>query len=239
MTRQAILVAGLAAMMPAAATILPVMAAADTGAARFAPPERAIMTRTVWRYLSDGQQIVVTRRYAVEFALAAEGYRLNGALIEASVDAPSDLAAFAELERQRPDTTTFPIVLDRTGRIVSDGRMPDGAAREQAAALARKAIGGAAIDARTRDQALGQVASLSAMSAVTPVPGDLFQPHPGERRETRKLALPGGAEGEVEVAVRVDVAGEGRLPQQVERVVTTRLAGTTKVSREVWSFASN
>lgn len=231
--------AGLTALIPATVTTLPVVAAADAGTVRFAPPERAILTRTVWRYLSDGQQIVVTRRYAVAFAPAGEGYRLDGALIEARVDAPSDLAAFAEMERRRPDTTTFPIVLDKAGRILSDGRAPDPAAREQAASLARKTIGGAAIDDQTRSEALSQVTALSAMSAITPVPGDLFQPRPGERRETRKLALPGGAEGEVEVAMRVDVAGEGSLPQQIERVVTTRLAGTTKVSREVWSFASN
>lgn len=237
MSRQAYLAAGLAAVVPVVAATLSVGAAADTGPVRFAPPERAILTRTVWRYLSDGQQIVVTRRYAVEFARAGEGYRLDGALIEALVDAPSDLAAFAELERRRPDTTTFPIVLDRTGRILSDGRMPDPATREQGAALARKTIGGAAIDAQTRTQALGQIAMLSTQSAISPVPGDLFQPLAGERRETRKVALPGGAEGEVEVALRVDVADDGNLPQQVERVVTTRLAGTTKVSREVWAFS--
>lgn len=238
MNRQTMLVAGLTALIPVTAANLPAAAIAEPGGARFNPPERAELTRTVWRYLSDGQQIVVTRRYAVEFAPSAEGYRLTGSLIEALVDAPSDLAAFAELERRRPDTTSFPIVLDKAGRILSDGRMPDPAARVQAAALARKTIAAAALAPATKTQALSQVAGLSAMNAIAPVPGDLFQPQPGERRETRKLTLPGGAEGEVEVALKVDVAAPGSLPQQVERVVTTRLAGTTKVSREVWTITS-
>ena len=238
MNRQAILVAGLGALIPVTAASLPATAIAEPGGARFNPPERAELTRTVWRYLSDGQQIVVTRRYAVEFAPSAEGYRLTGSLIEALVDAPSDLAAFAEMERRRPDTTSFPIVLDKSGRILSDGRAPDSVMREQGAALARKTIGAAALAPAIKAQALNQVSGLSAMSAIAPVPGDLFRPRPGERRETRKLALPGGAEGEVEVTLKVDAAVQGSLPQQVERVVTTRLAGTTKVSREVWTITS-
>ena len=81
MNRQAILVAGLGALIPVTAASLPATAIAEPGGARFNPPERAELTRTVWRYLSDGQQIVVTRRYAVEFAPSAEGYRLTGSLI--------------------------------------------------------------------------------------------------------------------------------------------------------------
>lgn len=238
MTRKAILLAGLAALMPGAVGTTPARAASSAAQPRFDPPSEAVLTRTVWRYLSDGQQIVVTRRYAVRFEAAAEGYRLDGALIEATVDAPQDLAPFAELERTRADTTMFPIVLDGGGRILTDGSLPGPEARNRAADLALRTIGSAKLSQDVKTLAARQVPVLTANSSVTPVPPDLFQPHPGQRREVRKLALPGGMEGEVEVAMKVDTAGSGRLPRQVERVVTTRLAGTTKVSREVWSFTS-
>ncbi|MBS0475806.1 MAG: hypothetical protein JSR28_11795 [Proteobacteria bacterium] len=236
MRRETLLLAGLAALIPAAVQSAPAGAAPGTAQPRFTPPREVVLTRTVWRPLSDGEQILVTRRYAVNFAPEGDGFRLDGMLIDVAVDAPAELAPFAELERSRPDTM-FPIVLDRTGRILSDGTPPTADTTLRAAALARATLSKAALSAPARAEALAQIPALSAAGGTSPVPADLFQPHPGERRETRKLALPGGMEGEVEVAIRVDGAGDGNLPQQVERVVTTRLAGSTKIARETWSFA--
>ncbi|MFM5884299.1 MAG: hypothetical protein ACKOQ3_03025 [Novosphingobium sp.] len=239
MNRQAVLLASLAAIIPAAIATMPAAATAGSAAAPFAPPSNGVLTRTVWRYLSDGQQIVVTRRYAVRFQVANEGYWLEGNLIEAKVDAPAELAAFAELERQRPDNT-FPIQLDRSGRIVSEGAPPSPETRQRVDQLMRQTLNAARIGAAGKAEALGQVPLLSAAGrAGTPVWADLFKAEPGESHEVRKLALPGGAEGEVEVATRVGQGGVASPSREVERVVTTRLAGTTKVSREVWSLTGS
>lgn len=239
MKRHAFLLASIAALAPFGAASLPTMATAGGELPHFLPPSNGVLTRTVWRYLSTGEQIVVTRRYAVRFAPSAEGFRLDGDLIEARVEAPAELDAFADLERQRPDTT-FPILLDRRGTVVAEGGPPSAEVRTRLDKLLRVTLGNARIDPQAKADALAQVPVISAAGAAgAPFPADFFRAKPGARREVRKIGLPGGDQGEVEVATRIDDQTAGAPSRQVERVVTTRLAGTTKVSREVWSLTAS
>jgi hypothetical protein len=78
---------------------------------------------------------------------------------------------------------------------------------------------------------------LSAQGVPTAWPADLFNPASGERSERRRIALPGGQEGEVHVSVKVIGSQPEGLPRSVERTVTTVLAGTARTSREQWTLA--
>jgi len=238
MKRGAFLAAGMAALLPAALLGGMALAAPRASLPRFVPPTNGlVLTRTLWRSLHDGGQIMVRRRYAVQFVAENGGYRLEGQLIEATVDAPAGLAALADLERKRPESGLFPVLLDRDGRILDDGALPSAADHARAAEVARGLIAAAPLGALDKKEAGRQIARIAAApGAIGHIPADLFTPHTGERRERRRLAVPGGMEGEVEVAVTVAADRVDGLPHSVERVVTTMLAGTTRVSREVWSF---
>lgn len=238
MKGRAVLLAGAAALLP----ILGASALADVAPqiqARFAPPSTPlVLTRTLYRDLADGKQVVVTRRYAIRFTAQGDGYRVDGTLIDATVDAPPFLSRLADLERQRPDSGVFPAMLDGRGMIRSGGAGKlDPRTRQQALDRAQTMIAGAPAPAGARRETsalLGQVAGSSGGSSW---PVFLFNPGPAERVERRQMALPDGGQGEVEVRIRADGLQPGGLPQRLERVVVTRLAGTERTSREVWTIA--
>lgn len=237
-------VSGRAILLAGAAALLPVLGSsslADAAAqvqARFAPPSTPlVLTRTLYRDLSDGKQVVVTRRYAIRISPDGDGFRVDGTLIDATVDAPPFLARLAELERQRPDTGVFPALLDGAGMIRSGNAAPlDPQTRRRAMASARAVIADAPAPVEARRETgslLNQVAN-GGSGAGWPV--FLFNPGPTERVERRQLAMPDGGQGEVEVRVRVEGLQPGGLPQRLERVVITRLAGSERTSREVWTI---
>lgn len=237
MSGRAILLAGVAALLP----VIGSSALADVAMqaqARFAPPSiPLVLTRTLYRELSDGKQVVVTRRYAIRFSPDGDGFRVDGTLIDATVEAPPFLARLAELERQRPDTGVFPALLDESGMIRSSTVTPlDSQTRKQAMTSARTVIAEAPAPSEARRETgalLGQVANGAGGSGW---PVFLFNPGLAERVERRQMALPDGGRGEVEVRIRVQGLQPGGLPQRLERVVVTRLAGTERTSREVWTI---
>lgn len=238
MTGRAVLLAGVAALLP----VLGTSALADAAAQvqlRFAPPSAPlILTRTLQRDLADGKQVVVTRRYTIRFTPDGDGFRVDGTLIDATVDAPPFLARLAEIERTRPDSGVFPAFLDGRGMIRSGTSAKlDPQTRQQAVTSAQKVIAESPAPTEARRETgalLGQVASGSS-GAGWPV--FLFNPGLSERVERRQVALPNGGQGEVEVRVHAEGLQPGGLPQRLERVVVTRLAGTERISREVWTIA--
>lgn len=239
MIPRGIFLAGVAALLPvAAASSLAHGAPTEAPRPQFSPPlTDLVLTRTLWRSLHDGAEIMVRRRYDVRFVADGRDYRLDGKLIDAAVAAPPALAAFAAMEKERPDTSLFPVRIDATGRILADGTPPPPGARAQLDQVARFAIGQSGLGAQDKLAANQQLGLLTGgVGAIGNLPSDLFRPQPGERRERRRLSLPGGMEGEVEVAITVRAGAADTLPQTVERVVTTTLEGTTRVSRELWSF---
>ena len=162
---------------------------------------------------------------------------MDGEQIGAEVAAPPSLASLAEIEHKRVERGLFPARLDANGMIRQIGSAQDPAANRAAIAQGNLIISAAAIplDAkRDRSVVLGEVAS---SGAATAWPVFLFNPGQHDRVERRKLTLASGAEGEVEVRVSVQGLMSCGLPLAIERTVTTRLAGTTRVSREVWTFA--
>lgn len=238
MRARILLLAGVAALVPAAIGIAQAAASVQPGAATFSPPAAPmIMTRTLVRTMADGKQVIVTRRFAIRFTPEGDGYRLDGEQVGAEVSAPPSLASLAEIERKRVERGLFPARLDANGMIRQIGSAQDPAVTHAAIALGNRIISAAAIppDAkRDRSAVLGQVAN---SGATTAWPVFLFNPGPRDRVERRKLTLASGTEGEVEVRVSVQGLMSCGLPLAIERTVTTRLAGTNRVSREVWTFA--
>ena len=233
-----LLLAGVAALAPAVAGMTQATATVQPAHAAFAPPTTPmIMTRTLVRTLADGKQVIVTRRFAIRFTPEGDGYRLDGQQIGAEVVAPAALAGLAEIERKRVDRGLFPARLDARGMIRAGEPVRDPGTHGAALAQGQQIIAAAAISPaakRDRSMVLGQVASSTSGSAW---PVFLFNPGSQERVERRKLALSGGGEGEVEVRIIVQGLMACGLPLAVERIVTTRLDGTSRVTREVWTFA--
>ena len=235
-----------AALLLAGAALLPVIgsqwafeATAQAPDLRFSPPTvPMVLSRTVVRELSGGQQVVVKRRFRVQFLLDGDGFMLTGAPIDVSVDVPPVLARLGELERQRSDLGPFPILVDGQGLIhpAAARNAADVRARKDGQQAAHGMINAAAMPAlrkREGEQLLGQLAIDPRSS---PWPADLFVASNGERRQHRTVALPDGSQGEIEVLLKVGKLLPCGMPASFERVITTQLAGTRRVSREVWSL---
>lgn len=204
----------------------------------FSPPASSlVLTRTIVRPLPDGKTITTRRDYEVRITRAGDGFRVDGALIDVAVDAPPSLLALAEIERRRPDTGLFPILLDASGMIAAPSGPQQSGSVSQAASLLTERIGSSGLPALDMLQAQAFVARLRAGTARSQWPNDVFHPAPGKRSEARKLALPGGGEGQV----LIEIAGEGAGPEgqiaAVDRTVTTDLAGDRRVTRERWRIS--
>lgn len=237
MKARALLLASVAALLPAAVSQALADAPVEAAPHRFAPPPTPlVLTRSITRILSDGKAIVITRRYAIRFVPEGDGYRLDGEQIDAQVDAPPILSGLADIERKRIDKGLFPARLDSRGMIREGGRPEtDPATRRVAVAEAERLIGKAPIAQQSKRELSAYLPQIAAApSAVWPT--FLFNPGLQERVERRRLALPGGGEGEVEVRIQATSLMPCGLPDKVERVVTTHLEGTSRVTREVWTI---
>lgn len=214
-------------------------AAANSAIARFQPPEAPLtLTRSVYRQLVDGKEIVVSRRYAIHFTRDDRGFRLDGKLIDVQVAAPPSLAMLADVERKRADVGLFPVQLGADGMI--EGAMVahvDPAVRQQllqGGASVLTSSGMASGDLQQSKSYLGAVVNASHGASW---PLFLFNPGPAEHREVRQIALGDGSSGEVEVRVKAEDILPGGVARRVERKVITRIAGTERVAREVWTIA--
>ena len=76
-----------------------------------------VLSRTVIRELSGGAQVLVKRRFRVQFQRHGEGFVLTGTPMDVSVEVPPILARLGDLERQRSEQGPFPILLDGQGLI--------------------------------------------------------------------------------------------------------------------------
>ena len=229
-----------AALLPILGSQLSHVAAAQAPQLRFSPPLSPMMlSRTVIRELSGGQQILVQRQFRVQFVPDGDGFILTGAALDVSVEVPPVLARLGELERQRSDPGPFPLMIDGQGLIQSAAERGDTdlRARKDGRQAAQGMIDTAAMPIiRKREGALllGQLANDPRSS---PWPADLFVASNGERRQHRTVALADGAQGEIDVVLKVGSLLPCGIPASFERVITTQLAGTRRVSRELWSLA--
>lgn len=223
--------------LPAAAALA--MAAPGTAAAgrEFAPPAgRMIVTRTVWRPLKDGAQIMVRRSYEISFRATGEGYRADGHLVAVEVDTPPRLEPIARIERDNRVDDPFPITLDRAGRIVAVSTSASQApVRAASAAASIGVLKQEGLDPAQLRKAEAFVTTLAKTGTGNQWPLDLFNPDHDRTDEHRQLALPDGREGEVEVVTEVEDRFPGGVPRRFDRTVTTTLAGAVSTSRERWT----
>lgn len=209
----------------------------------FAPPEGEplLLTRTLRRELADGKAIVATRRYRVNFTRSDTGWTIDGALVASEIEAPPALAALAAIERQRPDDALFPIRLDPTGVIQprNGTATPDGpawrAALDKAIKLASAKFEPAS-DGAARSLLLQQMQAVAGAATLSRWPATLFLPDQGNSREERRFELPEGTEGSIVAELECQRAEGLETMGRAERRVVTEIAGTRRVTRELWSL---
>ncbi len=235
MRGRTLILAGVAAILPAIAAFPESGAAIGATATAFAPPQTPmVLTRTVWRTLYDGKEIVSRRRYNVQIRPDGTGFEVTGELIDSVVDAPPQLAVLAEMERRRPETTLFPLQLDAGGRILAIPGAVDAAARDQGAQAAQQLVQASQIATPDKEQAASLIDQIAGAGGTARWPADLFNPARLLQQDRRRIALPGGGEGEITVSIAVHGQLHGGLPRMTERTVVTALEGTRKTTREQW-----
>ena len=239
--RSAILLAGISALAPVWVQAQTAPLQSVSAAARFSPSDKPmVLTRTVRRQLPGGKEIVATRNYAVQIQPYQGGFVVDGHLIDSQIEAPPMLAALAELERSRPDSGLFPIMLDNQGIISSltdplatAGTTGTAPARLKAAELTGAAVSQAVANPEARIQATSFVRHVRDHGAGSTWPEDLFHPRSGTVRSTHPVDTGGGA-GTVAVLIEADAAIDNGLMKHFRRTVTTELGDSTRTSSEEW-----
>jgi hypothetical protein len=158
-------------------------ALADQALRQFVPPAgEIVLARSLIRELSDGKQIVVSRRYRISFVPIAGGYRVEGDLLGVTVEAPPILASLADLERRRADPGLFPMELGKDGLLRGQGPTPlDPELRAEAQAQAGALLIPRADSTVGRTEVGRVIGKLAQGGATSPWPADLFSANPGER----------------------------------------------------------
>lgn len=229
-----------------AAAIAPSLAwrqanAQDVQGGLIAPPTHPMTyRRTVSRDLVDGNSFTVIRNFAVEFRRFSGGYMVHGQQGDVSVDAPQQLAQFADIEAARDESDMFPLALDSFGLILSRERqLTECPSVEEAVARALAAL---------RDQSLPQeerasfetfVAAMHVASQqiTAHLPIDLFVP--GRlRRDERNIALPDGTQGRVLTSFGGERDSATGLMRAASREVVTEVDDSRRITRESWILAA-
>lgn len=222
-----------AATQPPVSTAMPRDAAAP-----FAPPEGPLLlTRTVRRPLPGGQEIRARRSYEVRFVREAGGFRLDGTLVDVSLEAPPLLESLAALERRRPDEGMFPMRLDAAGRLLPAAERPQSDAVRGAVARTSAAVDRTRLADFDRQQAEAFLGQLNERAGHNPWPEDLFRPAAAQRRAARTLPLVNGARGRVVVETTARTAGDGALVAFYARTITSDLGGDSRTTYEEWTLA--
>lgn len=231
----------LAALAASGATVVsPVLAQDGTEAASGSFVEALLagpleLTRTLKHVLPDGNVIAVSRTYRLRVHAAGEGWVIEGELVDVAIDAPPQLAAFAEIERKRDDSGLFPMRLSREGSLLPyDSPHPtDRQALGAARAIAVQRIDDAPFDDEDAGRADAMLQGLSTQVAGkrTGWPLDLFRPNAASRAETRELSG-----GSILVELEAETDGRSGLMRRYERRVTTRVGTSERVVREVWTL---
>lgn len=195
-----------------------------------------VLTRVLRRPLPGGIEISTQRSYEIRFIREGAGYRIEGNLIEVTVDAPRQFEALAALERGRTDAGMFPMQIDGGGRFVVPGKPQSQPVAQEAGRIAQGLVPAGLVPAEARD-ASSFIAQTSARPVLTAWPDDLFKPAPGKQRSSQIVPLPGGKTGQVLVEIQADVDQGTGLVTTFQREVTTHLGDTTRVTIETWKLA--
>lgn len=229
--RVAALLAGAVAVMP---VVLPSAQAA--GAASFeAPDGKLVLTRELRRTIAPGKDIVSRRSYEIRFVRDGAGWRVEGTLAKAEVEAPAELAMLAQLEKARKDEGLFPLRLDQQGMIIAQNGATDAATAQAARSTVTTTVEKIDMSSSDKVVAAQMVQRIATQSSAVGGnwPADLFRPLAATREQVREVPLPGGRQGRVTVTMKASPDPRGLL-DQFERRVMTELDGTQRFSQETW-----
>lgn len=235
-TSRAILLAGIAAVVPVAASRADPPQPAAVGSPFIAPEGEFVLTRELRKSLHDGKEIVIRRSYAVRFSREASGFRLDGELLDVSVDAPESLRALAEMERRRPDTGMFPLRLDAQGFLLPSDPRPAAPAVRKAAAFVQSEVREMGLSPSAERQATAFAAAIERNPGYTRWPVDLFRPRAGTRHEERAINLPGNMRGTVTIEISARTQEHGDLLGSLTRTVVTDTGESRRTSIEKWTL---
>ncbi len=198
------------------------------------------LERVLSRGLTDGEAIVVTRRWSIAFdAPLQDLWRITGVQTFADVDAPAPLQALASVEARRDESGMFPIDLDEEGLIVTSDR------QDPVASLPENVLAEALAYAKTRSAGDNVTATSRQFLAdlsdrgrdwLTGIPRDLFYPVPRDRAVGRQIDLADDTEGTVEMREMAQTDGVSGLMTRFHREATTKTGKMARTGHETWSL---
>lgn len=202
------------------------------------PQGAMILSRRLERPLMDGQKIVVTRKWLVQFADHPQGISITGHQIDAQVDAPRQLAPLVELELNRSTDGMFPILLTPVGQIAATGSSESA---EDVAAAVRTAESMIARQVNSPSQRVIASRALSQLqmaggSLFDNMPPDLFFPRGQAVQNIQPVSLPDGLTGQFELNYDARPISAGTWLKQARRTVVTRLGDSSRSALEEWSL---
>jgi hypothetical protein len=235
--RRSVFLAGAAAIMPLAASSLTPAPAAAQALEPFRPPDGPmLLIRTTRKPLPDGEEVLTRRSYEVRFVRDGEGYRIDGELLAAEVEAPPPLRRLAEIERRRPDEGMFPLRLDASGKLTAGGSARPSPVTQGAIDTVAGLVDKTRLAPAEKMQAKAFVLGLHARQGFSAWPEDLFRPVAGLRRETRTIPTDNGAPGRLLVEISANTAGPNGLLAALTRTVTSELDGDRRSNYEQWTL---
>jgi len=219
----------------------PHMSAASAESARpasFTPPDRPmVLSRTLHRPLPGGAEVVTIRTYEIRFSRTRDGYRIDGKLLSADITVPPRFEALAQIERNRPDSGLFPMMLDHRGRLLPAPPRDAAESAQAAGDLAASKIPDHLPAGEARD-AQAFIGRISANPVHTAWPEDLFSPEPGKHGTVQTIPLPDGKTGQVSVVIEASTDTRTGLLSRLTRRVATDLDGSRRVTIETWTLAA-
>lgn len=202
------------------------------------PQGPMIFTRVLTRELHDGKQVIVTRKWRIEFAQLEIGFEIIGKQVFVKVDAPERVRAIAQIEEKRPTDEMFPIVLNDEGAIERIGEIDNSASIQAAADKARQVISALSRSEDEKAQMREVIMRLehAKEDILGSMPSDLFFPHRLQFSESKQLSLPDGSLGKFTVSYHAIVSLAGPWLQHARRHIKTQIGENCRNSYEVWTL---
>ncbi len=204
------------------------------------PPRPMVYTRRLERTLVGDARIIVERRFAIRFTRAQAGYIVEGEQTAVSVETPEQLAALAQMERERVEIGIFPLELDQRGWIRSGVTADE--EPEIEAAMRYVALAVATLE-RGEDQLRSMRDFVAAVhqagsNIVSSLPTDLFAPAQDTRTDQRAFDLPVGGQGVVRTHFTASRDPATGLMASARREVITTIAQDERRTTEIFTLAA-
>jgi len=196
-----------------------------------------LLSRLIERQLNDGNFISVSRTWEVQFHARPNGYEVVGKQIDVGVKAPESLAELAQLEKRRK-SGLLPIEITAHGLISSAGSADTDTGEDlaNAVAAAKEIMVKAGASQTEQNQARQFMKQLQ--SAAHPLldnlPPDLFFPSDEKVKKTDTVQLPDGTYGRFHLEYWGKTQDGSSLLHTAQRIITTAIGQSSRISRETW-----